>query len=63
MSKSVSIRFTENELFMLRHAVQIGMEDVSLLDHDDEGNLILEEQERADRIYRKLTEAIQKVRP
>lgn len=63
MGKSVSVRLTEAELLMLRHAMRIGGEDGSLIPQTDSGDEDPVEAERYERVVRKINDALRKAQP
>lgn len=58
--RETSVRLTLAELLMVRHALAIGAEDGSLLPQLDSGDIDPEEEERYERIVRKIEAAIGK---
>ena len=58
MTKRVSVRLSLKELQTLRHAINIGAEDGSLIEQTDSGDLDPESEELVERVARKINEAI-----
>lgn len=61
MRKTASVRLSFEELLMVRHALTIGAEDGSLIPQLDSGDPDPAEEERLDRIVKKINASLTKV--